>query len=518
MQQKHLKDIQNLSYGMDIVIVSVTSEFERLYWYKRLNQMRGQIVKEKSLIITVVEDWPEGAGNALGTFYAFTKASEIALKNYGINLIEQLKDHRSIAIYHTAGRGTRLTPMTGCEHNNKSRIKLIGRLWKKSEPTPITLLEAVIKQTSILAPFRKGRLSVFWGDQLFVPASALKKTSHEVDLLIKPLKHSPTEKEWKDNEYSKYGFVIVNPKGEMQQLEKLSFEDFSALSLKDDETLAFSLGSFSLSQRLLSSFLDLFSTELKQKMGSFDSDPHLWMPLSLEKPLYVSILEKKGISNKFAVSHWDRMQSFKKDFSEKFNLTNLLGASSMGENTLWWDYGNMRTYYENCLKLVQDNQEGAALKQFFALNGKNENHVESPQLKIENSILINCSIHKGQIKNCVLVNVTADTIEASDSVLISSSAQSIEAKQSILYNALENGKILVRANQVRADNFSEENGHTKFYNTIHPHLPWDQPVEGNPLSFKDLHQFNQQTNPVQGQQLAQTMHNKIKQAVFDLQK
>lgn len=518
MLSQHLQNIQSLSHGMDVIIVSVTSDHEEVFWQKRLDQMRGQIVKDNALIITVVEDWENGAGNALGTFYAFTKAAEIAQKKYHIDLIEKLKADCSIAIYHTAGKGTRLTPMTGCEYNSKSRIKLIGRLWQKNYSTPITLLEAVIKQTSILAPHRKGRLSVFWGDQLFIPSKPLKVTSHEIDLLVKPIEHRPTEKEWQDNGYSKYGFVIINSNGEMRQLEKLSYQDFSSLSLKSDEKLAFSLGSFSLSERILSNFLTLFSNELKQKTGSFDSDPHLWMPLSLEKKLYTDILVSKGASVEFAQSHFERLSNFKTAFNEKFTPKTLLGTSSMGAETLWWDYGNMQSYYENCLKLVADNPEAQALKDFFSIPQKNENRIASSQLEIENSILINCSIHKGKIKNCVLINVTADEINSSDSVLINSSAQSIEANGSILYNALENGKILIDSNQVRADNFSEENGHIKLFNTIHPHLPWDKPVEGNPLSFKDLHQFNQQTNPVQGQQLAQTMHNKIKQAVFDLQK
>ena len=37
---------------------------------------------------------------------------------------------------------------------------------------PLTILESVVKSTGIYASSRKGRLSVFWGDQVFVPTKS----------------------------------------------------------------------------------------------------------------------------------------------------------------------------------------------------------------------------------------------------------------------------------------------------------------------------------------------------------
>jgi len=304
----------------------------------------------------------------------------------------------------------------------------------------------------------------------------------------------------------------------MKQLEKLSYTDFASLSLGKDEQLAFSLGSFSLSKTLLNALLEEFSSELIQKSTSLDTDPHLWMPLSLNKKLYLGIMEAKGADLNVITKHFSRMQKFKECLLKNNPISSLLGGSSMGVETYWWDYGNRQSYFENCLKLIEKSTEADALKSFFSIPKDTENKAQGSKLKIENSILINCSIHSGFIKDSVLINVTADNINCERTVIINTSAQKIATKGSILYNVLENGLICLQPNQIRADNFSEENGHIKLHHQINSDLPWDQPVEGNPLSFQELHQINQKVNPDQGQKLATIMHNKIKQAVFDLQK
>ena len=71
-----------------------------------------------------------------------------------------LGDHRR---FHTAGKGTRLAPLPGSENNNKPGVKLPVTV---AEGQPVSILESVIQQTGIYAASRKGRLSVFWGDQV----------------------------------------------------------------------------------------------------------------------------------------------------------------------------------------------------------------------------------------------------------------------------------------------------------------------------------------------------------------
>lgn len=516
MESEHLQAIAKLTHSMDVIIIAVTSFYEETFWQKRLNQMHGQVTSESTKVVVVREDWDHGAGNALGTLYAFQKAQEKFQQKYHLDLLDLMDEDKSIAIYHTAGKGTRLSPITGCEYNSKSRIKIASSLMDKKERTPMTLLEAVIKQTSIFAPSRKGRLSVFWGDQIFIPANELTPPKGEIDLLVKGLPSSPTQKEWDNNDYSKYGLVIVDSAHSAKQLEKLSYSEFDQLPLETSEHVALSLGCFSLSKKMVEALLKEFAEELKSKSTSLDSDPHLWMPLSLDEKFYLKIMERKNTPVDFAKKHYARMQKFKKSLQK--TSFSLFGASDMGHDTLWWDFGNLKSYYENTLRLTSTNPEDAPLKEFFKVPKAPENTAQNADLKIENSLLINCFIRTGHIKNSVLIGVHAHEVQATDAVIVSSCAQKIEVKQGILYNCLENGKIKVLPNQIRADSFSEEHGHIKLFNSIHPHLSWDQPVQENPLSFKDLHEINQEVNPIQGQLLAQTIHNKIKQAVFDLQK
>lgn len=82
----------------------------------------------------------------------------------------------SVGLYHTAGKGTRLAPMPGSENNNKPGVKLAVTADINGKPCPLTILESVVKQTGVYGKSRKGRLSVFWGDQvhfLFLFCSSL---------------------------------------------------------------------------------------------------------------------------------------------------------------------------------------------------------------------------------------------------------------------------------------------------------------------------------------------------------
>ena len=60
----------------------------------------------------------------------------------------------SVGLYHTAGKGTRMAPLPGAENNNKPGVKLPACAVVNGAPTPITILESVIKQTGCYAKVR----------------------------------------------------------------------------------------------------------------------------------------------------------------------------------------------------------------------------------------------------------------------------------------------------------------------------------------------------------------------------
>lgn len=67
---------------------------------------------------------------------------------------------KAVAIYHTAGKGTRLAPLPGAENNNKPGVKLPGLVSVNGQLEPITVLECVLRQTSSYGAVRGGRCSV----------------------------------------------------------------------------------------------------------------------------------------------------------------------------------------------------------------------------------------------------------------------------------------------------------------------------------------------------------------------
>ena len=160
----NIKMMTDVSQGFDVIIVCTSTEAQANFWQGRLMATRGSVSPQECVICAVYEDWAAGgAGNGLGTLYAFQKAQAKALADFNVDLTAKLADGSfSIGMYHTAGKGTRLAPIPGAENNNKPGVKLPGIVKSGEKDLPLTILEAVVKQTGTYAPSRKGRLSVFW--------------------------------------------------------------------------------------------------------------------------------------------------------------------------------------------------------------------------------------------------------------------------------------------------------------------------------------------------------------------
>ena len=122
-----IQNIQQMNKlaGYDVVIVCCSNQSQEDYWQARLESVRGQVMPLSTLVVAVHEDWAGGAGNGLGTLYAYQKAVAKA-KAGGKDLDALLAGGASVAMFHTAGKGTRLAPLPGSESNNKPAVKLPG--------------------------------------------------------------------------------------------------------------------------------------------------------------------------------------------------------------------------------------------------------------------------------------------------------------------------------------------------------------------------------------------------------
>ncbi|MBK6899536.1 MAG: hypothetical protein IPH09_09780, partial [bacterium] len=332
--------------GMDIVIVSTTSPDQAAYWQRRLERGRGAICRPDAMILAIHEDWPDGAGNGLGTLYAVREAARLAQERHGVDLRARLDEGAAIGLYHTAGKGTRLAPLPGSEGGNKSAVKLPGLVRIADRTEPVTILEAVIRQTAVYAAPRRGRLSVFWGDQVFIPSTALPaKPRHHVDILAR-LGAMPTAAAWRRDGLDRYGLVAVGADGDAVQVEKVT-HDVAAQLIRDgvmrvDGGIGVSLGSFSLSAAMVAALDAEFDPELRARAIRLDTDPHFWMPLTLPESVYLRTMVAKGEPDTRAAAHHRRLAAFLARFSGGHPGEPILGCADVGADCHWWDYGTVR--------------------------------------------------------------------------------------------------------------------------------------------------------------------------------
>jgi hypothetical protein len=113
----------------DVTIICTTDDHQADFWMSKLKPSSAGAVKkakvEFPMVIAVSEDWtdPSGAGNGLGTLYAWKKAVAYAQDTFQVDLNDlMLKKEVSAALYHTAGKGTRLAPLPAGENNNKPGV------------------------------------------------------------------------------------------------------------------------------------------------------------------------------------------------------------------------------------------------------------------------------------------------------------------------------------------------------------------------------------------------------------
>lgn len=260
----------------------------------------------------------------------------------------------SVGLYHTAGKGTRLAPLPGAENNNKPGVKVPATIkLANDQRVSITILEAVVKQTGCYAKSRPGRLSVFWGDQVFVPTVPVEyPITHHVDILCS-LGPTPSEAEWKAKGMDKYGLIAQSASGEAAQVEKVDHATAVQLlsSLGEIKSVGVSLGSFSVSAAMLLALNEEFKYELDHREGKLDSDPHLWMPMTLSKASYLHLMEQKKIPEDVSSPHFDRIQAFLAKFRAvpENTTVGLFGPVDVGQGVLWWDYGQLKLFQKNAL-------------------------------------------------------------------------------------------------------------------------------------------------------------------------
>jgi hypothetical protein len=483
-------DTADSGTGMDVIIVSTTSADQAAYWQRRLEAGRGQICRHDAQILAIHEDWPGGAGNGLGTLYAVREAARLARDRHAIDLAARLEDGASIGLYHTAGKGTRLAPLPGSEGGNKPAVKLPGLVPLADRVEPLTILEAVIRQTAVYAPLRRGRLSVFWGDQVFIPsAPSPGRPRHHVDILAK-LGGMPDAAAWRRDGLDRYGLVAVGPGGDAVQVEKVSHTAAVALLdagvMRVDGGIGVSLGSFSLSAAMLAALDAEFAPELVARTAKLDTDPHFWMPMTLPEPVYLEMMAAKGEPAARSRAHYRRLADFVAGFRGARAGEPLFGCVDVGADCYWWDYGTLANYRASVRRLLDDDQEAGAMRAFFASPAAGAAEFR------DGNLLIDCRIGGGSIRSSVLVGVTAGHLDVDGAVLVNVVAPAIAGRDLVLYNVFETTDLAPAPGSVRADTYLPDGGRVSMWTRLDRDGKddWETVLPGNALSHAQLCELN----------------------------
>ncbi len=485
-----MKRVIERNQGFDVVIV-VASPGNKEYWERRLEVTKNEILSPKTKIIVIEEDWPGRAGQLLGTLYAWKVANE------KINLKEILEKKGTLAIYQAAGHGKRMAPLCGTEVNNKSGIKLPKMVKIEDKETPLTVLEAVIFSTQIFAKSREGRITVFWGDQVFIPSGITKReTNLPVEIFGIKKRFSLSKKDWQ-RDWQQYGILIPTKKRGLLLREKVSWPKIQKLlekgHLKEDRegkvTLIKSLGCFSISLSFLESLLEEFSKEIEAKRRNLTTDFHLWVPFTSQKKEYQSE-SGSGI-------YWERIKKIRKNFIQKTKRKKIIGEKDLGEKTLWWDYGSLKIYFLNLLKLLKKTEEGKVAREFFEAEKYYIGKKIEKDLKIKNSILINSQIGGGKLQNTIFIDSKITWAKIQNGVIISSQAKGIVGpkgklvKNIFLYNVKEEKLVKVLPAEVVTDIIPAEGTKIRMRTSLFRDgkKDWQVRIPPNIFAYSEIERF-----------------------------
>lgn len=489
--------------GMDVVIVSVRSPEEEAFFKSRLEKSRPHLLKKDAKLVVVTDDWKGGAGNGLGTLAAYQKAAAILAKE-GIDLNRYLKSKKSIALIHTAGEARRLYPLAAFEGGNRSLVKLPQ--YFPGTTDCLTVLESLIRATALFSATQKGRLSVYFGDQIAIPARALTEAPRaHIDLPFKPdTVASPFE--WTQKKLEDRGIVFHDTNGLTHYAERLDERGYQTFVEKGylDPTspMGSSLGTFSLSSEFLEALIQEFSKELSEKAWRMQAGSSIFAPLTLSEDAY--ILTERRSPREQAERHYSRMQDFKKRFAKERPELGLIGVTNFGKHTYFWDYSSLLGYWEQQLKITRTSQEGDAMRMFLGAYEKETLSGCDFLQKDVGSFIKNCRIGGGKIRNSVLFGVTADYIEAQDVVIINSSFTTFKGREALCYHVQDDDAVELEPGTARVDFFlpksarGGEKEHLKFLVSMYkdPRVDWFVKKGEAPLSLSELEERIQRVGEI----------------------
>lgn len=221
------------------------------------------------------------------------------------------------------------------------------------------------------------------------------------------------------------------------------------------------------------------------------------MPLTLPRDEYISLMSQKGVEDDESRAHHVRMTKMKDAFMAAHPELGLFGAVDVGSNACWWDYGLIKLYIANNLKLSEDGADADLLRRFFGVTSRSMNSEVSGVTVDGSSCVFSCKAKKGSVgANVAMAGVEAEEIQIGENaIVVNCSAKKIVAgKGAVLYNLVseaeegitaEDGDIIVSVTDTEGASML-----LKSKIDICGGQAWKQVLDGNSVSFEDVHKQN----------------------------
>lgn len=226
-------------------------------------------------------------------------------------------------------------------------------------------------------------------------------------------------------------------------------------------------------------------------------DPHFWMPLTLPEGDYISLMSQKDWTENKSRSHHVRMTKMKDAFLAANSELGLFGAVDVGSNACWWDYGQIKLYIANNLKLCEEGSDADLLRRFFGVTSRTMNSEVEGVTVDASSCVFSCKAKSGSVgANAAMAGVEAEEFQVGENaIVVNCAAKKIVAgKGAVLYNLInesdegiiaEDGDVIVSVTS--ADGSSQL---LKSKTSICGKKAWKQVLDGNAMSFDEVNKSN----------------------------
>jgi hypothetical protein len=248
-------------------------------------------------------------------------------------------------------------------------------------------------------------------------------------------------------------------------------------------------------------------------------------------------MSQKGVTAEESSTHFDRMQGVKSKLTANNASSGgggsmkLFGAVDVGSNAYWWDYGQLKLYQMNNMKLIEKNHEAATMRAFFKFPSNTnikDSKLNSEVNVCDASCVSGSNVTKaGNITSSLLCKVNCNEVDCKDAILVNVSAKKIKvAPGCIVYNVCSNdpeGIVLTEPGSVLMSTLTTAVGSGSGSVstgvegvrcvTINSHMDldggkvWKDKVLGNEYCFEEIYNSNGDADVTEMDKIGTNMHN-----------